>query len=204
MNKIIYIEALGNFLSTYRSDLTYIRSFQEFKKGEISEKLFLSSQDGSFQRFINEYRVARNISKAKVGEFLSELKKWIDSDDCNEVDRLAKLMRNADYTLGKIMTVLCSKVLFLNNPYEIIPMDSLAKIALHYKGNSYAEFKIKLADFKLTNKAVIEDYLCSVEEYTEYIEKDFKADIKNIQIIRFNRFIDKLLWTAGKNNYTHI
>lgn len=198
MNKINYIEGLGNLLATYRSDLNYIQNFAAFKKGEISEEIFLSRKDGSFQRFINDFRVARNISKENVDEFLKDLNIWVKGKDCNDVDKLAKVMSKSGYTHGKIMTSLCSKVLFLNNPYEIIPIDRLAKNALGYKRNNYSEFKVLLDNFKMENESELNKYLKTVDVHLNQIEMDFSKKIKNIKIIRANRYLDKIMWTKGR------
>ncbi|PIE50248.1 MAG: hypothetical protein CSA38_04140 [Flavobacteriales bacterium] len=198
INEVDYIESLGNLLATYRSDLIYIQSFADFKKGEISEELFLSKKIGSFQKFINDFRVARNISKEKKHEFLKDLMLWVKKGEADNVDELAKKMSKSGYTHGKVMTSLCSKVLFLNNPYEIVPIDRLAKKTLGYKGNNYSEFKLLLNQFKEDNKLKINSYLKSVEKYLCEIEIDFNEKIQNIEIIRVNRYLDKILWTKGR------
>ena len=66
----------------------------------------------------------------------------------NDVDQLAKKVKGLGYTHGKVMTSLCSKDLFLNNPYEIIPIDQLAKRTIGYRGNKYSEFRSKLDSFR--------------------------------------------------------
>jgi len=178
--KIKYIEALGNLLATYRSDLFYIKRFNDFK------------------RFINDFRVARNISKDYVDKFLDELQNWINGNQSNDVDQLATKVRGLGYTHGKVMTSLCSKVLFLNNPYEIIPIDQLAKRAIGYRGNRYSEFKSKLDLFRDNHTKEINSYLDSVKNHIDQIEMDFKGDILNIEVIRQNRYLDKIMWTSGR------
>lgn len=133
--EIKYIEALGNLLATYRSDLFYIKRFNDFKNGRVSKSDYLTKEDGSFRRFINDFRVARNISKDHVDKFLDILQNWIIGNHSDDFDQLAINVKGLGYTHGKVMTSSCSKVLFLNNPYEIIPIDQLAKRAIGYRGN---------------------------------------------------------------------
>jgi len=198
VKKIKYIEALGNLLARYRSDLFYIKRFNDFKKGRVSKAHYLAKVDGSFRRFINDFRVARNISKDHVGEFLDELQNWINGSQSNDVDHLATKVKGLGYTHGKVMTSLCSKALFLHNPYEIIPIDQLAKRAIGYRGNRYSEFRNKLDLFRDNHTKEINSYLASVGKHIDEIEKDFKGDISNIEVIRQNRYLDKIMWTTGR------
>ena len=196
--EIKYIEALGNLLATYRSDLFYIKRFKDFKNGRVSEADYLTREDGSFRRFINDFRVARNISKDHVDKFLDELQNWIKGNQSNDVDQLATKIKGLGYTHGKVMTSLCSKVLFLNNPYEIIPIDQLAKRAIGYRGNKYLEFRKELDSFRDNHTKEINSYLDSVSNHIDQIEKDFIGDISNIEVIRHNRYLDKIMWTTGR------
>ena len=196
--KIKYIEALGNLLATYRSDLFYIKRFNDFKNGRVSKSDYLTKEDGSFRRFINDFRVARNISKDHVDKFLNVLQNWINGNHSNDVDQLAINVKGLGYTHGKVMTSLCSKVLFLNNPYEIIPIDQLAKRAIGYRGNKYLEFRMELDSFRDNHTKEINTYLASVSNHIDQIEMDFKRDIPNIEVIRKNRYLDKIMWTTGR------
>ena len=198
VKEIKYIEALGNLLATYRSDLFYIKRFNDFKDGRVSKADYLTKEDGSFRRFINDFRVARNIAKDHVDEFLDELQNWINENQSNDVDQLAKKVQGLGYTHSKVMTSLCSKVLFLNNPYDIIPIDQLAKRTIGYRGNKYSEFRSKLDSFRKNHTKEINSYLASVSNHIDQIEKDFKEDIPNIEVIRRNRYLDKILWTTGR------
>ena len=198
IKEVKYIEALGNLLATYRSDLFYIKRFNDFKNGHVSKAEYLIKEDGSFRRFINDFRVARNISKDHVVEFLDELQKWINGSQSNDVDHLATKVKGLGYTHGKVMTSLCSKVLFLHNPYEIIPIDQLAKRAIGYRGNKYMEFRSQLDLFRDNHTKEINSYLASVRNHIDQIEKDFKGDISDIEVIRQNRYLDKIMWTTGR------
>ena len=198
VKEIKYIEALGNLLATYRSDLFYIKRFNDFKNGRVSKADYLTKEDGSFRRFINDFRVARNISKTHVDEFLDELQNWINGSQSNDVDHLATKAKGLGYTHGKVMTSLCSKVLFLHNPYEIIPIDQLAKKAIGYRGNKYSEFRSQLDSFRINHTKEINSYLVSVSNHIDQIEKGFTRDIPNIEVIRQNRYLDKIMWTTGR------
>lgn len=195
MEKIHFIKSLGYFLAEYESDLFYISQFKKFREGKINKEEYLKKEKGTLQKFIIDFKVARNIQKEEVDAFLINLIQFLKTENCNDVDFLAKLIKGKNITHGKIMTSLCSKVLFLNNPYEIIPIDTLARKTLNCKKNNYSEFKMKLNVFSDKHNTKIDFYLNSIEKHILEIEK--KYDLEKIEIIRKNRYIDKLLWTQS-------
>jgi hypothetical protein len=200
MDELLYIKSIGNFLSTYESDLYYIKKFQDFKEGNISKETYHSKEKGMFLSFISEYRVARNIAIGKREEFLEILKKFI-KEETIDVDKLADKMKKAGLTHNKLCTSLCSKVLFLNNPCEIFPMDSLAKKAVKCPENvnTYTRFQELSKDYRKENLAELDEYLNELTNYTEEIEKRFEGKINDLKTIRKNRFFDSVLWTKGKS-----
>lgn len=193
------IKSLGNFLSEYESDLYYIEQFQKFKNNQISIDDYLKKEKGMFTTFIIEYRVARNIPVNKRKELLFFLKEELKNFNIN-VDSLAQKMKDKDLTYGKSVS-LCSKILFLNNPLQIIPIDTLARKSLKIKNNNYSEFRKELKNFIDTNDSKINQYLNSIKKYTLKIENQYRKEdetiFQSIEIIRKNRFIDKLLWTQN-------
>ena len=96
------------------------------------------------------------------------------------------------------MTSLASKILFLNNPWIILPLDNLAKQAVGLKNNSYKNYLPLTAIFITDNKNEIDKLLSSVDQHLTIIEKQFEQEIENIKVVRHNRFVDKLLWTSGR------
>ena len=193
------IQALGNLLQYYYSDLVYIRDFHRYKNGKLETDYYLSLSTGTFKSFINEYRVARNIEKAKTDSLLQLTIKWVSTKNSNNVDDYASLLKEKRITHGKVMTSLASKILFLNDPWTILPIDNLAKQAVGLKTNIYSHYIPKVEEFKLKNKTDIDGCLDSVSQHLKTIEVDFKDEIENIELIRYNRFVDKLIWTIGRN-----
>ena len=61
------IKSIGNFLSTYYSDLNYVRQFQDFKNERLTSTEYLKKSTGTFYQFLIEFRVMRNVKKEKVG-----------------------------------------------------------------------------------------------------------------------------------------
>jgi hypothetical protein len=189
------IQAIGYFFSNYYSDLTYIGNFKKFKKGKISLKNYSIKGDHTFYNFLSEFRVARGIGKNKSAKLLKFLIEWLKRDNRNSVDQLAKELKGKKLTHGKIMTSLASKILFLNDPYKILPIDNRVKKTVHQKSNSYSEYKKRLAKFIRLNKKQIDECSDNLRPFAVQLEKYFQNDIKNLEIIRRNRIIDKLLWT---------
>ena len=86
------------------------------------------------------------------------------------------------------MTSLASKILFLNNPWTILPLDNLAKQAVGLKNNSYKNY-LPLTDIFITdNKNKIDELLFSVDQHLTTIENNFQQEIENIKVVRHNRF----------------
>ncbi|MGV8058459.1 MAG: hypothetical protein AB2L12_10610 [Smithellaceae bacterium] len=198
-SKLQFVEALGNLICYYNSDLNYITYFHNFQNGEITENEYLCNKEGCFQRFLNEYKVARNVKKDKVKEFMLFTKEWVLKEDSSDVDKFAVALKKKGITQdGKTMTSLASKILFLNNPEAIIPIDTLNKRAVGEKSNIYSKFKIKVDLFISENQNMIETYLNKVDPLLAEVEVNFKSIEINFKKYRFTRFVDKLLWTKGK------
>ncbi|MWB94950.1 hypothetical protein GON26_11270 [Flavobacterium sp. GA093] len=190
------IEAIGNFLTYYRTDLIYINQFQKFKAGKISPEEYIQKNPGSFYSFLIEYRVVRNFPKGTVNKLLYETSLWIKSSESNNVDLFAEKLAET-VTNKKVMASMASKILFLNNPWEIIPMDSLARKTLNQKENKYSVYKNKLTGFGNENELIFENSLNYTNSLTNIIHTEFN-DLKDLKLICKNRIIDKVLWTMGK------
>ncbi|PKB17954.1 hypothetical protein [Flavobacterium sp. 5] len=190
------IQAIGNFLTYYRTDLNYINQFQNFKKGKISPEEYIKKDAGSFYSFLIEFRVVRNFPSGTVNKLLAETSLWIKNNESDNVDLFAEKLSET-ITNKKIMTSMASKILFLNNPWEIIPMDSLARKTLNQKENKYSIYKNKLIGFKNNNESIFENSLKYTNSLTDIIHNEFN-DLENLSVICRNRIVDKLLWTMGK------
>jgi len=192
--KIQHIEAAGNLLATYHSDLTYIRDFHRRKKGRVSE----SEYAGTLSDFLEEFRVARCVCKNGIAKLLALTLRWVDGLTPNDVDNFAKQLREEGLTYGKTMTVLASKLLFLNNPQTILPFDNYTKRAVGLKENIYAEYEFRLSNFRKQEIEEIKRNLTFIGDYLLVIESEFRDELQDIETVRENRYIDKLLWTMGR------
>lgn len=193
-----HIEATGNFLSTYYTDLNYIRNFQRFKQNKISSTDFVKKDIGTFYSFLIEFRVARNFSQGSADKLLKETINWVNGKNADNVDLFAEKLSKTSLTRGNIVTSMASKILFLNNPWTIIPMDTLARKTLNQKENKYSIYNVNLAKYRNENKQIIESFIKYTQPLTAVIDSEFKNELKGLKIISENRAIDKLLWTTGK------
>lgn len=196
------IQAIGNLLSNFESDLLYIRNFQLFKKGKISPKEYCEKKQGTFYSFLIEYRVTRNFEKNSVDTLLDITKGWIKTPSADKVDEFAIHLNDEGLTHGKIMTVMASKILFLNNPWKILPMDAFSKVAIGQNNNSYGDYQSKIKEVKKLINPIIKGSFNNVKPYLKLVESLYDTDLKDIQTIRENRLIDKILWTLGKSGKT--
>lgn len=198
------IKALGNMLQYYHSDLTYILNFQRCKQKAISKSKYLLKSPGSFQSFLNEFRIARNVRKKRVPDLLNltmEME-WVCTNPADDVDLFADKLREKEITQeNKTMTSLASKVLFLNNPSIILPCDTLNRRAVGVKTNRYSDFYTAIRDMFERGTLLNDDSLDlePVQGYLCAIENEFKGKIDHISAIRRNRFVDKFLWVYGQN-----
>ena len=192
------VRAIGTFLSSYHSDLSYIDNFQKHKKKHITTAEYVLENKGMFKTFINEFRVARNIPLGNTHLVLNETMFWISSNSADDVDGFAYHLNKKNVTTEKkIMTSLASKILFLNNPWILLPFDNLAKKSLKQRSNRYEDYLPKMHSYRNEKESEIEQMLSTVNKHVKIIEQDFKH-LEDIKIIRQNRFVDKLLWSGGK------
>jgi hypothetical protein len=192
------IESLGHLLAYYKSDLEYIAQFNLFRKNKINTEDYLKDTNSGFQKFINEFKVARNIKKKRVKKLMVFIKDSKLLEDTEAVDAFAKEIKNKKLTHeGKVMTVLASKIFFLNQPDKIIPMDSLNKKPFGLKGNIYKDFKIKVNGFIDENGEILSAYIDNVRHYLIKIENSVNIKI-DFEKYRINRFTDKYLWVKGR------
>ncbi len=193
-----YIAAIGNFLSTYYTDLNYIRNFQRFKHGKISSADILLKDIGTFYSFLIEFRIIRNISQGSADRLLQETINWVNGKNADNVDLFAKRLCKTNLTRGHVVTSMASKVLFLNNPWSIIPMDALARKALKQRENIYSVYTDNLKKYRKENKLVLDNFIKYTKPMTSIVDIEFKKELKDLKTICINRAVDKLLWTSGK------
>jgi len=191
------IETIGHFLTYYRSDLHYINQFASYKEGTITVSEYISKTKGSFYSFLIEFRIVRNFAGGQVEKLLEETANFINKSDCTDVDGFALHLSQTNLTRNSIMASMASKILFLNNPYEIIPMDALARRSLRQSKNIYNAYRENLYNYKLQYRTEIMEMLEYVKPLTDIVHQEFPL-ITDIHRIAENRMIDKILWTSGK------
>jgi hypothetical protein len=191
------IKAIGNFLQYYYTDLLYIKKFQDFKENKISLTDYVKKDIGTFYSFLIEFRIVRNFRQGASDKLLAETHKWISSQKSDNVDQFAEMLSKTNLTRGSTTTSLASKVLFLNNPWNILPMDTQTRKVFKQTENSYSIYTTHLQKYRNTNKTIIDKCLVLTKPMTSFVEKDFQNHFKDLDIIRENRIIDKLLWSAG-------
>jgi hypothetical protein len=192
------IESLGHLLAHYRSDLEYIGQFNLFMNNQITVDQYLMEGNSSFQKFIKEFKVARNIKKEKKKDLLDFIKDSLLPQVTWTVDAFAEEMKKKKLTSkDDVMTVLASKIFFLSQPNKIIPMDSFNKRALGLRANRYEDFEMKINEFVNEIGQVLSTCLDNVRDYLSRIERSVNIQM-DFKRYRMNRFTDKYLWVKGR------
>jgi hypothetical protein len=190
------IQALGNFLNYYQTDLNYIKQFQDFKSKKITLEKYIEKVPGSFYSFLIEFRVIRNLPRNTVDKLLFETLIWVNSKNADDVDLFAQRLAENGVTKG-VMTSMASKILFLNNPWEILPMDRLARSTLNQNQNNYSLYCKNIKIFIIENESIFNSLLNYSNSLTTLIHQEF-YELNDLDTICKNRIIDKILWTLGK------
>lgn len=76
-------------------------------------------------------------------------------------------------------------------------MDNQACKSLKFYGTLYSEYKVKLDSFIDINQVELLNQLAQNSHLLIPVESKFKDDLKDIETIRFNRYVDKVLWTRN-------
>lgn len=184
---------LGFFFAFYESNLHHIRNFQRFKNGKLPFSDYSTKGDHTFPKFLSDFKVARNVIKGGNPELLTLTSKWIKNKNEHDVDSFAILINNNNLTHGKVMTSLSSKILFLNDPYKILPIDTQVRKSVSQKSNLYSEY-VKEARKKMLTKE-FKDILNYIEQFSIQVEKNYKKELPKISQIRGNRLLDIFLWS---------
>ncbi|MCB9343972.1 MAG: hypothetical protein H6576_09760 [Lewinellaceae bacterium] len=192
------ITSIGLLLSSYKNDLNYFANFIRFSKGEISSKDYAAKAPGSFKNFIDDFRVARSTQKDLTPVLLDCALEWYQKGETKDVDGFTLLIQDKKLTHDKRATSLASKIMFLMNPWEVMPLDALVKAALKHRTNDYTRFRIKWEAFKQKEQEVITYNVGKVSGMLEVIERPFVGRISDLAKIRENRFLDKWLWVKGQ------
>lgn len=190
------IKAIGNFLLYYSTDLNYIKTFHAFKENLISAEDYVRKGTGTFYSFLAEFKVLRNFKKGTSDMLLRETLMWVKGRNANNVDLFTEKLSISGITWGNKTTSLASKVLFLNDPWTILPMDNNTRAAFKQNDNSYTHYIRNLENYRITHSMVIAESLKYIRPLAEIVEQDFIAKIKDLNAIRENRIIDKLLWSS--------
>jgi hypothetical protein len=191
------VMATGFLLSTYESDLNYFAKFIGFTKQEISHNDYAVKAKGTFKNFIDEYRVARNTQKVLTSKLLTCALEWHEQGRTNDVDDFARMIQAKGLTHGKLATSLSSKIMYLMNPWEVMPLDIRAKRALKHRTNIYKDYFGEIERFRLEHEKDIRQTLATISEMLDIIERPFVDTVANLERIRENRFVDKWLWVKG-------
>lgn len=191
------ITAIGFLLSSYESDLNYFANFSHFLKGAISFEDYCLKSQGTFKNFIDEYGVARSTKGDLTSDLLNCALEWYHKGETKDVDRFAQSIKKL--THDKVATSLASKIMYLMNPVEVLPLDSRVRAALNLRTNVYADYLAEVERFKENYKSEIFQALESVMGMLFIIEGQFAGKILGLERIRENRFVDKWLWVRGGN-----
>lgn len=190
----ILLQTKNAFEWTYYGDLYYFSAFKYLKRGE--ESIEAVGDLEFFKQFLIEYRVSRNVSDKNIAwKIFNELSTEVIT--FQTVDEYANRFKEA-HKNEWLLSSLSSKLAMLLQPNQIIPMDSINKIALKHNENKYAGFAEKVEAFKIENNGKIKELMDMVSPRAKKIESIFSNELENLEKIRENRVVDKLLLQIGR------
>jgi hypothetical protein len=194
---LIIVETIGHLLGYYEADLRHMHSTQTALRSNNSQDWEDFCQDkGPFAQFLGEFRIARNFQVGSRLRMFNEVREFIKTYGCNDVDSLALHLKETELTHHKKMLSLASKILFVYSPATVLPYDYLTKKAIAYKGSIYTEFRQEIEDHSSIILKAYSSISSQISDYLTCVEERFDLDDK--PGIRWNRFTDKLLWTLGR------
>ncbi|HEY3875699.1 MAG TPA: hypothetical protein VGM92_09495 [Candidatus Kapabacteria bacterium] len=192
------VKTIGEFLRFYQTDLEYIANFRRFLNGTISPEKYIEETPGSFYRFLIEFRIIRNLEKDQTKELLQLTKRWCLAKNCDDVDKFALKIKETGLSHGKTPRSLASKIIFLNNPWNILPIDARGRQTLHQKSKCYYnDYRLAAKQFVMKEKESLASMLKEITPFLSEIESTVTPVLPRIEVIRENRLIDKLLWVKG-------
>jgi hypothetical protein len=203
------IEAKASFIGSYRKFLithslldSHVLNEEYEQARNILHKFFVTwnvmrtvkteNHDLLFNKIIRTYRESQDFSIDLVDTFLYDLRTEATNLNLPTVNNIISL---------------CSKAFFIYKPSIYYPLDNLAKNALSNLGynnssGSYNDFNNSIVNFKKDYSELILKIQTDSESEALLIEQSVRAtynfDFTDIENIRKNRIIDKLLWTKGK------
>ncbi len=133
----------------------------DLEKGDTFAKAFIEycyETDGIFKKFINDYQVARNAKKDSTRDLLECAWEWFQKGETKDVDGFARTIKKKELTHGLAISP-SSKIMFLMNPWEVMPLDKRAKVTVGYKGNNYADYLVKVEYFRQEHEKEIHQAL---------------------------------------------
>lgn len=198
MNQPKHIEALGHLLTWYGEDLVFFREFQRYQNGGIEASRYCKNYPGSFQNFLNAYRVARNFQKGQTEKLLEICFDWYKQGQCEQVKRLAEVIEKTGVSHG-LPVSLASKVMFLMRPDLVLPYDRQAKDTLGLGANDkdYDEFYRRALKFENDNRAALDAGLAKVSKMLDVLESGFSDLNLPFEKVRRLRLLDKMLWVGN-------
>lgn len=198
MKNSLHIEALGHLLAWYRNDLAYFEQFQRYKNFEFKPEQYCEIWPGSFQKFVNEFRVARNFKEGQTEKLLEICMEWHNKGQWKQVNLLAEEIQRAGISYGLPIS-LASKVMFLMRPDLILPYDSQAKKALGIKSNvkDYDVFFQLALNQESKNLSKLGECLAIASDLLDVLEANYQHLDFKFQDVRRLRLLDKFLWASG-------
>ena len=133
----------------YESELTYIREFQDWKNEPEKHPHY----EESFKNALDYFDTLWWFTPQHVPDLMAKTFGWVNGATPNKVDEFA--VKLGELT-GYRETSLASKILFLNKPQKISPINGEVRTAVGLKADTYWDYKLKLEEFRGEHKVEID------------------------------------------------
>jgi hypothetical protein len=202
-----HAHANNYLLRWYKNELTYIRYFQQWKSGDISDFEFEDRFRGALDYF-GIY--CRRIGYERLPRVMMLTKNWVqpssphdDADAFQELLSKELMNRRPNQKDPDKEISLASKILFLNHPQEITPWDTNVTEAAHLFGgrypDNYREYHAFFKEFRNLHRDEISHQLEAMRDLS-LIESQSKIEFQEPEFreLRINRYTDRLLFEIGR------
>ena len=190
----VHPEVLETTKHKYGSDIVFVNQFADCMAGRLDPGEYCES---SFKAYLRQNKLARIVRSGKLSELFVATVQWIRGEDVHDVDGFARRLWNQGVTNGTPV-MLVSRLLYLNRPGEILPLDMFGRMALRCSSPDYAVFAQKAKDFQERYLVELSTALTQIEREMIQTEQEAEVRLDHLETIRLKYLLHQWLYWLGR------